>query len=116
MGDAAYAAGDNPQALKYYRQALDLDPEDPQGHYNLAEMYYDTDDLSGAETECREALRLDPGFAYAYLTLGNIYLDQEEPHKALHSFQEFLLRERSDASREIRTEVAALIEGLEAEL
>ena len=68
---------------------------DPQAYYNLAEMYYDTDDLDGAEANCRKALELDPGFAYAWLTLGNIHLDREQIGEALQAFQEFLLREHS---------------------
>ena len=39
---------------------IELDPEDPQAHYNLAEMFYDTGDLPAAEQECRETLRIDP--------------------------------------------------------
>jgi tetratricopeptide (TPR) repeat protein len=79
-------------------------------------MYYDTGDLESAAKSCREALRLDPGFAFAYLTLGNICLDQEKPREALQAFQEFLMRERSPAAKEVRDEVAAVVEGLKAEL
>ncbi len=79
-------------------------------------MYYDTGDAAAAEKECREALRLDPGLTSAYLTLGNLCLDQERAREALHFFQEFLLREKSAGAEEIRQEVAAVVEGLKAEL
>jgi hypothetical protein len=38
------------------------------------------------------------------------------PQEALHYFQEFLMRERSAGAKEIREEVAAVVEGLKAEL
>ena len=95
---------------------MELDPEDPQGHYSLAEFLYDSGDLEGAEARCREALRRDPRFGFAYLTLGNICLDQEMVQEAVQCFQKFLVLEQGPASKEIRDEVAALVEGLREEL
>lgn len=116
LGDAFFARGENETALDCYRRVIALDPEDAQAHFNLAELHYDLGDPRAAETECREALRLDPGLAFAYLTLGNLCLDEEKPREALHNFQQFLLHERSPGSKEIREEVAAVVEGLKAEL
>jgi tetratricopeptide (TPR) repeat protein len=72
--------------------------------------------LEAAQKECREAIRLDPELAEAYLTLGNICLDLDEAGDALRNYEKFLACEHSPAAREIREEVAALIEGLKEEL
>jgi tetratricopeptide (TPR) repeat protein len=95
---------------------IELDPGDAQAHYNLGELHYDLGNLKKAEQECRKAVELDPGFSYAYLTLGNICLDQDHNREALHWFQEFLMRERDPGATEIRDEVAAVVEGLKAEM
>ncbi len=116
MGDACYAQGENEKAREYYRRALELDPEDGQAHFNLAEMYYDTGELEAAEREVREALRIDPDLTYAYLTLGNLLIDSERMREAMECFEQFLLRERSPGAEEIREEVALLVEGIKAQL
>ncbi len=116
LGDARFAMGDVKGALETFKSVIDLDPKDPQAHYNLAEMYYDSDDLEQAEIACQNALDCDRSFSYAYLTLGNLYLDKDQADKALHNFQEFLLHENSPAAEDIRAEVAAVVDGLKAEL
>ena len=97
-------------------KAVELDVEDPQGHFNLAEFYYDNGQLKEAEAACRQAVRLDQEFAFAYLTLGNICLDQDQVQEAVQCFKKFLDHEKSPASEDIRNEVSALIEGLKGEV
>jgi tetratricopeptide (TPR) repeat protein len=116
MGDALYAAGNFEAALNTYHKVVELDPDDAQGHYNLAEMYYDTGKLQDAERECRQALRLDPDFTFAYLTLGNVCLAQEKTREALQAFERFLRSEQSAAAEDVRNEVAAVVAGLKDEL
>jgi len=115
LGDVCFATGRNDEARECFEKALALDPEDPQGHFNLAEYHYDNDDLQEAEKHCRRAVTLDPEFSFAYLTLGNICLDQEQVQESVHCFKEFLKLETSPASQEICAEVSALIDGLKGE-
>jgi tetratricopeptide (TPR) repeat protein len=113
LGDVCFATGRHDEARDCFEKALELEPDDPQGHFNLAEFHYDNDNLIEAEKCCRKAIALDPDFSFAYLTLGNIYLDQEQIQESLHSFREFLKHEKSPASKDICAEVKALIEGLQ---
>ena len=98
-----------------FEKALELEPDDPQAHFNLAEYHYDNGDLKKAEKYSRQAITLDPDFSFAYLTLGNICLDQEQVQESIQCFKKFLKLEKSPASREICDEVAALIDGLKDE-
>jgi tetratricopeptide (TPR) repeat protein len=102
--------------LACYRQVIELDPEDAQAHYNLAELYYDLARLAEAEAACLKAIEFDPALSFAYLTLGNICLDEEKTHEALRYFEDFLRLERSPAAADIRSEVAAVIDGLKLEM
>lgn len=116
LGDGFFAQGKTDEAIQSYCRVVEIDPEDAQAHYNLAELYYDLQDLTQAERECRRAIDLDPALSFAWLTLGNICLDQEKSQEALQAFQEFLRHEQSPAAADIRNEVAAVIDGLKAEL
>jgi tetratricopeptide (TPR) repeat protein len=56
-GDHAYIARDFDQAIAAYRQAIELSPEDPMGHYRLGEASLAKGDLEGAEKSWQQALR-----------------------------------------------------------
>jgi len=114
LGDARLATGDEAGAIAVYRQAIELDPDDGQAHLNLADALYDTGELEAAEAECRQALTCDPSLSQACLTLGNICLDSERSREAVQAFRQFLALEQGPESRQIRDEVKALLEGLEA--
>ena len=115
LGDALLAKGDMEKAVETFKRVIVLDPEDAQAYFNLAEIHYDLV-VDEAETCCQEAIKRDPGFSYAYLTLGNLYLDRDDIGEALQAFQEFLTLENSPAAEDIRFEVAAVVDGLKAEL
>jgi len=95
---------------------VEVDPDDPAGHYNLGELYYDLEELEEAEEECLQAIRLDPAFSMAYLALGSICMDQERLQDAVHYFETYLKYERSPKAAEMIAEVKAVIEGLKEEL
>jgi tetratricopeptide (TPR) repeat protein len=115
LGDVCFATNRSDEARECFEKALELDVENPQGHFNLAEYHYDIGDLKTAEKYCRKAIELEPEFSFAYLTLGNICLDQEQVQESVHCFKEFIKHEQSPASKEICDEVSALIEGLKGE-
>lgn len=68
------------EALKSFRSALDVSPQDPQIHYNLATLYQRDNEYEKAISEYETSIALAPENSYAYNNLGNIYkiLDQRE--------------------------------------
>jgi Flp pilus assembly protein TadD len=54
------ALGRQREAIDQYRQALQLDPNDPNVHNNLAAALLQTGETEGAIAELRLALRLNP--------------------------------------------------------
>ncbi len=112
LGDIHAALGAADQAIRYLEQALALEPDNPQPYFSLADIYYDKDDLPQAEKLCLQGLELDPGTASGYLLLGHICLDQDRIQESVDNYRQFLRLETSPAAKQIRDEVAAVIEGL----
>lgn len=60
LGQFAMMRGDNPAAIRQMRKAIELDPNSPPFHHDLAILLSTTGDLQGAANEMQEAVRLDP--------------------------------------------------------
>lgn len=114
LGDVCAAQGQKDEALACYCKVLEIDPEDAQAHLNLGEHYYDGGDLAHAEKHCLQAVELDPGLAFACLALGNICMDLDRNEDAMNWFQQFITLETDPAAKQIRDEVAAVIDGLKS--
>jgi tetratricopeptide (TPR) repeat protein len=56
-------------AIHAYQEALRIDPDFRDAHYNLANVYYDFGRYADAIHHYQEALRLSPDFANARIGL-----------------------------------------------
>ena len=63
------------EAIADYRKALDLEPNDPLTHYNLALALKYKGEARAAATEFEAALRLKPKWADAHYGLGATWYD-----------------------------------------
>src|ERR1700730_10956080 len=71
------------EALVFYRKALELAPNDPDTHYNLALTLKYKGDARPALEEFEAALRLKPNWSDARYGLGATYYDLREQQAAL---------------------------------
>ena len=71
------------EAIASYRKALDLEPNDPDTHYNLALALKYKGDTKQAAEEFEAALRLKPKWADAHYGLGATLYDLGEQAAAL---------------------------------
>ena len=71
-----HQAGDLPSAESAYREALDLAPDHPDGHYLLGSLLGESGRLDEALEHLEEAARLDPSAATARSDIGNVYRAQ----------------------------------------
>jgi tetratricopeptide (TPR) repeat protein len=78
------------QAIAYYRNALNLDPELPEGHVKLGAALWAQGalPLESALNYCQMALSLDPNCAEAYLTRGQFF---HQTGRLLEAFENFRL-------------------------
>jgi tetratricopeptide (TPR) repeat protein len=87
---------DTQKALRFYREATELDPDDPEGWNELGHLLRRVGDLPGAEEAYSHVLRLgssiaDKGaVAVAYGNLGNIYLSRGDLGKAEEFYKKSL--------------------------
>ena len=62
------------QAIEFYKKAYALDPESPVIGERLAEMYWESQRVSEAESEAQAILKADPNNVQTRRLLGHIYL------------------------------------------
>ncbi|AGS22499.1 FecR domain-containing protein [Rhizobium etli] len=75
--------GANGEAEAAFLKAIELDPEDPAPHANLAILYLDQSRMKEAKREIDTALAVDPSFDIALLARGRYFLQNGETDKAL---------------------------------
>lgn len=78
-GNAAFAKGDFPAAIRAYETALAAGPQSAGLYYNLATAQVKAGERAQAALNFRRALMLDPGFADARVSLSEIERSQGVP-------------------------------------
>ncbi len=66
------------EALGLFREVVELDPDDPHGHYYVGTILSDRDDKEGAVRHLRRALQLQPSFASAWYRMANLHRRDEK--------------------------------------
>ncbi len=74
-GLAAMQAGDDEQAERLYRQALELEPDARQAYNNLGTIYRNRGEKARAREMFEAALQADPTYVYPRCTLANDLID-----------------------------------------
>lgn len=97
-GTALLDEGRAGQAVLCYRRAVELKPEDEEGHFNLAVAYGRAGQLPLAERHYREALKLFADYPEAHNNLGNILTRQKRYAEAIEEFKTTLKLAPENAS------------------
>ena len=87
-GYRSQCAGDEAQAEKLYRRALQIDPASVDAHYLLGALLGKRGQLHDAAALLQHAIEAKPDFADAHAALGNVYLLQERSQAAAASYHE----------------------------
>ncbi len=90
LGERLLRANDNTRALQQFLKALELNPDDPYLHYDLAYTYNAKGVLDKAEFHLKEAIRLKPDYADAYNYLGVLYFRTGRVDLAIESYEKAL--------------------------
>jgi len=86
FGDFYVFEGKYNEAVKYYREAVRINPDNAAAHYNLGVLLKGLKRYDEAEEEYRKAMRADPDFAAVYYNLGFLFLVTERPEEAKKEF------------------------------
>src|SRR5437762_3278054 len=79
------------EAIREFREAIRLNPEYAEAHYDLGAALFELDNgVDEALVEFREALRINPGDAETHNTFGLALLEAGNVDEALHEYREAL--------------------------
>jgi tetratricopeptide (TPR) repeat protein len=83
-------AGQFAGAAALYRRMIDILPNDPKSHYNLATMLKRRGDLDGAMRHYQEAVRYDPNYLLALFNVAEITEQKGPVREALSMYRRAL--------------------------
>ena len=73
---ALESAGDAAGAIDRYNEALRIDPQFMQAHFNLAQIYFDRGRFTAAIPHFEQVLKIDPRNTPAHIQLARIFIQQ----------------------------------------
>ena len=77
-------------AIDSYKNALKINPDYAEAHYNMGIALKDKGDLETAISSYKNALKIKPGYAEAYFNMGNILKDKGDFDDAIDSYKNAL--------------------------
>jgi tetratricopeptide (TPR) repeat protein len=86
VGEAFLVEGNLIGALREFKKAEAMNPDDPITHYNLGLVYYYRERYDLAIQHLERVLKLRPNYAPAHNTLGNVYAARQEWDKAIAAY------------------------------
>ncbi len=86
-GIEAQEDDDDETAMKYYKQAVILDPNYRWSWYNLGNIYRNKDDNHKAIECYKKAVEIYPDYGDAWNNMGNAYFDLNELNKAMEAYE-----------------------------
>ncbi len=90
LSQHALALHRDDEAIEYAAHAVQLNPDDAQGHLSLAELYRTRNDTGHAIASFRRALELNDRLFPTYFELADIYLGRDEPREAVQLYRRVL--------------------------
>ncbi len=85
-GQAAYTSGQMQQALDYFKDAIQADPNHMDSHFNIGAIYYKQGRYNEALEAFNKLLQIDPNDHGARYQTGLIYEKMNQPDDAMTAF------------------------------
>ncbi len=90
LGLVREQAGDLQNAIAYYRQAINLQPDFAEAHYHLGVALQAEGELEAGIDCLQTALQINPKYGEAYMCLGLIYQTQHQLNEAAAAYRQGL--------------------------
>lgn len=86
LGNAIYDQNEPKKAIEYYLQALKLDDNLPDVHYNVANSYFLLGKTTTSIPYYKRAIELNPGKSESFYNLGNAFCVLKQYDDAINSY------------------------------
>jgi protein O-mannosyl-transferase len=90
LGAALDKKGQSDEAIRYYQEALRLEPDDPVVHNYLGMAFGRRGQSDEAITQFQETVRLAPAYPLAHYNLANTLLEKGRIDEAIRQYQEVI--------------------------
>ena len=90
IGDSYLKKGDLEKAQSYFKQSIEIYPEDEILPFNVGEIYFSNQKIDEAITYFELSTKIKPTWPDPYLKLGYVFLNKGDNEKAVANFQKFL--------------------------
>ncbi len=81
---------DNDEALKYYKQALEVDNNNQFIHNSIASLYKKNGEFISAKMHLNASLEIDSKNAITYYNYGNLLVDMQRDDEAINMYEKAL--------------------------
>jgi Tfp pilus assembly protein PilF len=88
LGCTYFKSGKYEEAIKSFKQAIEIDPDFAEVHYNLGLAYFESGKYEEAIDAYKHAIRIDPDAADAHYNLGTDYGKSGMYKEAIESFKQ----------------------------
>ena len=86
-GNMAMSAGYNNVAIRFFKKAIEIDPNYLESYINIGLLYNKEGDTKKAISYYEKAIAVDPDFTKAHYNLGVIYAKKGKLDKAISEFK-----------------------------
>jgi len=90
LGNMLFRQGKFPEAIGYYKRALELNPDYAEVHDNMGVVLFRQGEVQKAIEHYEQALRLDPHLAEAHNNLGLVLFQQGRATEAISHYEQAL--------------------------
>jgi tetratricopeptide (TPR) repeat protein len=114
-GNMAMSAGYNNVAIRFFKKAIEIDPNYLESYINIGLLYNKEGDTKKAISYYEKAIAVDPDFTKAHYNLGVIYAKKGKLDKAISEFKKCISINPDLAKAHSQLGTAYLSKGLDSE-
>lgn len=82
-----HKSGDNTQAIKYYKEALEIDTNNEYIYNSMASIYRENGEFTSAKIHLKKSLEIDDTNPITYYNYGNLLVETEVFEEAIEMYE-----------------------------
>lgn len=90
LGIAFKSKGEISKSLEVNKKVLEIDPKDPEAHYNIGNTFKLLDNFEEAKNSYKNAIKINPNYFQAYNNLGSLFHDNKKFNEAQNNYKKVI--------------------------